>query len=101
MSTTLTRSTCCYCGVGCGVLIGTRPGPDGAAQVVSVQGDPDHPANFGRLCTKGSTLHLSAAPEVYAQTRVHAPELRRQRQFMTLLPERVRRPSDIHVDDDF
>ena len=79
MSTTLTRSTCCYCGVGCGVLIGTRPGPDGAAQVVSVQGDPDHPANFGRLCTKGSTLHLSAAPEVYAQTRVHAPELRRHR----------------------
>ena len=43
----LTRTTCPYCGVGCGVLAG----PDGA-----VKGDPDHPANFGRLCSKGSAL---------------------------------------------
>ncbi len=45
------RTTCPYCGVGCGVL--ARPdGGDGAA----IAGDPDHPANFGRLCSKGSAL---------------------------------------------
>ena len=37
------RTTCPYCGVGCGVLAA----PDGA-----VTGDPDHPANRGRLCSK-------------------------------------------------
>ncbi|NHF72697.1 nitrate reductase [Paracoccus xiamenensis] len=44
------RTTCPYCGVGCGVMV--SPGPDG----ITVSGDPDHPANFGRLCSKGSAL---------------------------------------------
>ncbi|MBO0345312.1 molybdopterin-dependent oxidoreductase [Roseibium sp. CAU 1637] len=46
-----TCTTCPYCGVGCGVL--AMQEPDGS---VSVKGDPDHPANFGRLCSKGSAL---------------------------------------------
>ena len=45
------RTTCPYCGVGCGVL--AKVATDGE---VSVRGDPDHPANFGRLCSKGSAL---------------------------------------------
>ena len=45
------RTTCPYCGVGCGVLAS----PDGVGGA-SVAGDPDHPANFGRLCSKGSAL---------------------------------------------
>ncbi|WP_077966837.1 nitrate reductase [Ensifer adhaerens] len=45
------KTTCPYCGVGCGV-IATVDG-DGA---VAVRGDADHPANFGRLCSKGSAL---------------------------------------------
>lgn len=45
------KTTCPYCGVGCGVI--ARVADDGA---VSVKGDPDHPANFGRLCSKGSAL---------------------------------------------
>jgi len=45
------RSTCPYCGVGCGV----RLAPDGAGGL-SVRGDPDHPANRGRLCSKGTAL---------------------------------------------
>ncbi|MBZ9758025.1 molybdopterin-dependent oxidoreductase [Mesorhizobium sp. ESP6-5] len=45
------RTTCPYCGVGCGVL--AKITADGQ---VSVRGDPDHPANFGRLCSKGSAL---------------------------------------------
>ena len=46
-----TRTTCPYCGVGCGVLA-TPDGNGGAA----ISGDPEHPANFGRLCSKGAAL---------------------------------------------
>ena len=49
--TVAVRTTCPYCGVGCGVLA-TPDGKGGAA----VAGDPTHPANFGRLCSKGSAL---------------------------------------------
>ncbi len=45
------RTTCPYCGVGCGVLAT----PDGAGGL-AIAGDPLHPANFGRLCVKGSAL---------------------------------------------
>ncbi|MDP2867407.1 MAG: molybdopterin-dependent oxidoreductase, partial [Methyloversatilis sp.] len=62
-----TRSTCCYCGVGCGVII-----EHDGSRISGVRGDPEHPANFGRLCSKGATLHLSARPE----TRALHPELR-------------------------
>ncbi len=44
---TPTRTTCPYCGVGCGLLVAA----DG-----TIKGDPDHPANYGRLCSKGATL---------------------------------------------
>ena len=69
-----TRSTCPYCGVGCGVVI-TSAGD----QITGVRGDPDHPANFGRLCTKGSTLHLTAAAPVTRHTRLLRPMQRLQR----------------------
>ncbi len=46
-----TRTTCPYCGVGCGVLATPRAGG-----TVDIAGDPVHPANFGRLCSKGSAL---------------------------------------------
>src|SRR4249920_690630 len=45
------RTTCPYCGVGCGVL--AQPDGFGGA---AITGDPDHPANFGRICSKGSAL---------------------------------------------
>jgi assimilatory nitrate reductase catalytic subunit len=45
------RTTCPYCGVGCGVLAK----PDGHGGAV-IAGDPEHPSNFGRLCSKGSAL---------------------------------------------
>ncbi len=45
------RTACPYCGVGCGVLATKRS--DGGADIA---GDPEHPANFGRLCSKGSAL---------------------------------------------
>ena len=69
-----TRSTCCYCGVGCGVIIESS-----GNAITGVRGDPDHPANFGKLCTKGSTLHLSAQPLLQAQTRALVPQIRTDR----------------------
>ena len=45
-------------------------------KIINVKGDPDHPANFGRLCTKGSTLHLSAKLD----NRLLYPEMRLNRE---------------------
>jgi assimilatory nitrate reductase catalytic subunit len=45
-------TVCCYCGVGCGVLVSVS-----GKQISSVKGDPAHPANFGQLCAKGIALH--------------------------------------------
>lgn len=60
------RTTCPYCGVGCGVL--ATPRPDGS---VSIEGDPDHPANRGRLCSKGTALGETLSLE----TRLLQPEI--------------------------
>lgn len=46
------RTTCGYCSVGCGMLIGVREG-----RAVAAKGDPAHPVNRGRLCPKGLTEH--------------------------------------------
>ncbi|MES1264471.1 MAG: molybdopterin-dependent oxidoreductase, partial [Variovorax sp.] len=69
-----TKSTCPYCGVGCGVIIESEAG-----QITGVRGDPQHPANFGRLCSKGSTLHLTASAAVTMQTRLLRPMQRTTR----------------------
>jgi assimilatory nitrate reductase catalytic subunit len=79
-ATTETRSTCPYCGVGCGVIIQSQDG-----QITGVRGDPAHPANAGRLCTKGSTLHFTAAPHVTQQVRALQP-LRRAARGQPLAP---------------
>ena len=68
------KSTCPYCGVGCGVII-ESDGP----QITGVRGDPDHPANFGRLCSKGSTLHLTASAAITQQVRLLQPMRRLSR----------------------
>ncbi len=60
------RSTCPYCGVGCGVLLRS----DGADGLI-VRGDPAHPANFGRLCSKGAAL----AETVGLGHRLHVPRV--------------------------
>src|SRR5580658_3659613 len=62
-----TRTTCPYCGVGCGVLA-TPDGNGGAA----IAGDPAHPANFGRLCSKG----LALGETLGLETRVLHPLMR-------------------------
>lgn len=53
------RSTCPYCGVGCGVEAGVKGG-----RLIAIRGDDTHPANFGKLCPKPAGL-----PEA-----VHSPD---------------------------
>ena len=67
---TAVRTTCPYCGVGCGVL--ARRTGDGT--FAEIAGDPQHPANFGNLCSKGSALGETVGleerllyPQVYGQ----------------------------------
>jgi assimilatory nitrate reductase catalytic subunit len=50
------RTTCGYCSVGCGMLLGVR-----GNEAVAVRGDPDHPVNRGRLCPKGLSEHQTIA----------------------------------------
>lgn len=45
------KTTCPYCGVGCGVIATVKENG-----TVDIQGDKEHPANYGRLCSKGSAL---------------------------------------------
>ncbi len=63
-------TTCPYCGVGCGVLA-SRNG-DGTVAIV---GDPAHPANEGRLCSKGSAL----AETLDLEGRLLYPEIQGRR----------------------
>ncbi|HLJ71713.1 MAG TPA: molybdopterin-dependent oxidoreductase, partial [Roseiarcus sp.] len=63
-------TTCPYCGVGCGVLAET-----GNEGTLSLRGDPDHPANFGRLCSKGSAL----IETIGLEERLLHPEIRGKR----------------------
>ncbi len=49
----MVRTTCPYCGVGCGLTVAA----DG-----TIAGDPEHPANRGRLCSKGAALADTLSP---------------------------------------
>jgi anaerobic selenocysteine-containing dehydrogenase len=61
------KTTCGYCSVGCGMLIGVKNG-----KAVSVKGDPDHPVNEGKLCPKGLSEHYT----ISADGRALYPTLR-------------------------
>ncbi len=49
-----TTSVCCYCSVGCGLIVHTTK--DGSGRAINVEGDPDHPINEGSLCAKGASI---------------------------------------------
>jgi anaerobic selenocysteine-containing dehydrogenase len=55
---TWVRTTCGYCSVGCGILLGVKDG-----KAVTGRGDPDHPVNEGRLCPKGQSEHLTLSAD--------------------------------------
>jgi ferredoxin-nitrate reductase len=69
--TTSFKSTCCYCGVGCGIVVHKdRQGR------VHVEGDKDHPVNRGMLCSKGMNLHYTVMDQ---SDRLLYPEMRMNR----------------------
>lgn len=65
------KSTCCYCGVGCGITVHKER--DGKLRV---EGDKDYPVNKGMLCSKGMNLHYTAMD---TSDRLLYPEMRYSR----------------------
>ncbi|PSD35119.1 nitrate reductase [Acinetobacter radioresistens] len=74
LKTITTQTTCPYCGVGCGVTAHVTPTPSGLK--VAIEGDVNHPANYGKLCIKGSNL----ADTLGLETRVLEPIIGRKDQ---------------------
>ena len=72
--TTETRNTCPYCSVSCGVILYTLGdrSKNARAEIVHVEGDPDHPINRGTLCPKGASL----VDFVHSPNRLKFPEHR-------------------------
>lgn len=66
------KSTCCYCGVGCGVLLSIERNG-----TLKVEGDSDHPVNAGMLCSKGINLHYTVNDR---QDRLLYPQVRYSKQ---------------------
>ncbi len=66
-----TKSTCSYCGVGCGVLIHTEKNGQ-----LRVEGDPSHPGSKGMLCSKGMNLHYTVMDQT---DRLLFPQMRYNR----------------------
>ena len=64
------KSTCAYCGVGCGIE--TRITSDG---LLDVRGDKQHPANYGRLCSKGLTLGETLVNDIVNTSRLLHPRV--------------------------
>ncbi|RYF57139.1 MAG: hypothetical protein EOO39_35795, partial [Cytophagaceae bacterium] len=67
----MVKSTCSYCGVGCGVLVDT----DRNGQL-TLQGDPSHPGSKGMLCSKGMNLHYTVMDQ---SDRLLYPQMRYNR----------------------
>ena len=65
------RTVCPYCGVGCGMILQVENG-----RITKVTGDREHPANAGRLCSKG----ISAAEPLYAADRAAFAQMRSHRE---------------------
>ena len=68
------RNTCPYCSVGCGLLmysLGDKA-KNAAADIIHIEGDPDHPVNRGTLCPKGAAL----LDFVHSPNRLKYPEYR-------------------------
>lgn len=74
LRTTETRNTCPYCSVGCGIImygLGDRA-KNVKAEIIHIEGDPDHPVNRGTLCPKGAGL----LDFVHSPNRLKYPEVR-------------------------
>lgn len=68
------KTTCAYCGVGCGVITTIDPDKKDSNQALIVRGDENHPANYGKLCVKGSAL----GETVHLHNRLLRPHIKGQ-----------------------
>src|SRR6187399_321468 len=68
MNNKVYKTTCCYCGVGCGINV-----QKDALGRITVEGDKDHPVNNGMLCSKGMNLHYTVNDN---SDRLLYPEMR-------------------------
>jgi sulfite reductase (NADPH) flavoprotein alpha-component len=94
------KTVCPYCGVGCGMLLHVLDG-----RVLKSEGDPEHPANYGKLCTKGVTC----AQTLHTADRLSRAHLRRVRteqpqpvaldQAITHIAKQLRATIDLHGPD--
>ena len=75
LGTTETRNTCTYCAVGCGIIMYSNGNfaKGEKAEIVHIEGDPDHPTNRGTLCPKGAAL----LELVHSRTRTLYPQIRK------------------------
>jgi formate dehydrogenase major subunit len=65
-----TTTVCCYCSVGCGIIVHTDP----KGKVINAEGDPDHPISEGALCAKGATSYqIAVNPNRLQKVRYRAP----------------------------
>ena len=74
--TSVVKTACSYCGVGCGIVLDVETDPEtGRRKVLKASGDKEHPTNFGRICTKGAT----SAEMLAADGRMESGYLRAER----------------------
>jgi len=75
LGTTETRNTCTYCAVGCGIIMYSNGNvaKGEKADIIHIEGDPDHPTNRGTLCPKGAAL----LEFVHSKTRTLYPQIRK------------------------
>lgn len=73
--TTETRNTCTYCSVACGIIMYSKGdlAKGDKAEIIHIEGDPDHPTNRGTLCPKGAAL----LDFVRSETRLKYPMIRK------------------------
>ena len=73
--TTETRNTCTYCSVACGIIMYSKGNlaKGEKADIIHIEGDPDHPTNRGTLCPKGAAL----LDFVHSKTRTLYPQIRK------------------------
>jgi formate dehydrogenase major subunit len=93
-----TTSICCYCAVGCGVIVHT--GKAGAGKIINIEGDPDHPINEGALCAKGAALSQLANNESRIVTPLYRAPYSTQwkevswEQALLMIAKRVKKSRD-------
>ena len=96
----IVSTVCPYCGVGCGMLLYTEKG-----KIVKVEGDRSHPANFGKLCTKGANCAVTVPSKdrldrAYTRSlREEAPQAVPLDQAIQTTAARLRSIIDLHGPD--